>query len=297
MQKARDIRRRIRSVQNTRQITHTMEMVAASKMRRAQERVQAARPYAAKLGEVVAELLAPELAERFPLLRQPERTRRAALILLTSNRGLAGGFNVNLIRKARSRADELRRAGAEVELHVVGRKGVTFFKFRGEAMSSARLDISDRPSMEDAHSLVDGLVPRFESGDLDAIEIVYAQFRSALSTPPVEMRILPVGAGAGAGAVAGAVERGRRAADYIFEPSSEEILTSILPLYVRNAVYRALVETAAAEQGARRVAMKNATDNADELVKALTRQYNAARQAQITQELTEITGGAEAQRG
>jgi F-type H+-transporting ATPase subunit gamma len=287
MQKARDIRRRIRSVQNTRQITHTMEMVAASKMRRAQERVQAARPYAAKLGEVVAELLAPELAERFPLLRQPERTRRAALILLTSNRGLAGGFNVNLIRKARSRADELRREGAEVELHVVGRKGVTFFKFRGEAVSSARQDISDRPSMEDAHSLVGALIPRFESGDLDAIEIVYAQFRSALSTPPVDLRILPVGAG----------ERGQRAAHYIFEPSSEEILMSVLPLYVRNAVYRALVETAAAEQGARRVAMKNATDNADELIKALTRQYNTARQAQITQELTEITGGAEAQRG
>jgi F-type H+-transporting ATPase subunit gamma len=287
MQKARDIRRRIRSVQSTRQITHTMEMVAASKMRRAQERVQAARPYAAKLGEVVAELFAPELVERCPLVRQPERTRRAALILLTSNRGLAGGFNVNLIRKARSRVDELRQGGAEVELHVVGRKGATFFRFRGEAMSSARQDISDRPSMEDAHSLVDELIPRFESGELDAIEIVYAQFRSALSAPPVAMRILPVTA----------AERRQRAPHYIFEPSSGEILVSVLPLYVRNAVYRALVETAAAEQGARRVAMKNATDNADELVKTLTRKYNTARQAQITQELTEITGGAEAQRG
>ena len=288
MQKARDIKRRIGSVEGTRQITHTMEMVAASKLRRARERVHAARPYAAKLGEVISGLHTPELAEKYPILRQPQEIERSALILLTSNRGLAGGFNVNLIRKAMSTLDELRDQGIDVEFHVVGRKGIGFFRFRKEPMASERLDITDRPSLEDAHSLVDSLIPRFESGELDAIDIVYAQFRSAMSTPPVRVRVLPVGQAAGGDA---------RAMNYLFTPSAEDILTFLLPLYVRNAAYRALVETAASEQGARRTAMKNATDNADELVKTLTREYNRARQTQITQELTEITGGAEALKG
>jgi F-type H+-transporting ATPase subunit gamma len=287
--KARDIKRRIRSVQGTRQITHTMEMVAASKLRRARERVHAARPYAAQLGEVISGLFTPELAEKYPILRQPTEIKRSALILITSKRGLAGGFNVNLIRKARATLAELRGEGIEVEFHAVGRKGISFFKFRKEALASARVDITDRPTMEDARSLIDSLIPRFESGDLDAIEIVHAQFKSALSTPPVRMRVLPVRHGADG--------ESRRGMNYLFTPSAEEILTFVLPLYVRNAVFRALVETAAAEQGARRTAMKNATDNADELVKTLTRAYNKARQSQITRELTEITGGAEALRG
>jgi len=289
MLKARDIRRRIRSVQNTRQITRTMEMVAASKLRRAQARVQGARPYAAKLSEVVAGLFTPDLAERHPILRQPESIRKSALVLLTSNRGLAGGFNVNLIRRARDTLDELREAGVEVEFHVSGKKGIRFFRFKREPLATERQDISDRPTMEDARSIIDPLLVRFESGELDAVEVVYAQFRSAISTPPARLRILPVQPTPGPAAA-----RGR---DYIFEPSSEEILTYVLPLYVRNAVYRALVETAAAEQGARRTAMKNATDNADEMIGTLTLHYNKARQAQITRELTEITGGAEALRG
>jgi F-type H+-transporting ATPase subunit gamma len=288
MQKARDIRRRINSIQSTRQITHTMEMVAASKMRRAQERVQAARPYAAKLSEVISGLLTPELAEMYPILRQPEEIRRSVLILLTSNRGLAGGFNVNLIRKARGTLGELRGEGVDVEFHVIGRKGINFFRFRREPMAVERIDITDRPSTEDARSIVDELIPRFESGDIDSIEIVYAQFKSALSTPPTRLQILPVRAPA---------RGGSRLSNYIFKPSPEEILTFVLPLYVRNSVYRALVETAAAEQGARMTAMKNATDNADELIKTLTRQYNNARQAQITQELTEMSGGVEALKG
>jgi F-type H+-transporting ATPase subunit gamma len=287
MQKARDIRRRIRSVQSTRQITHTMEMVAASKMRRAQDRVRAARPYAAKLSEVISSLFAPELAERYPILRQPEQVRKAALILLTSNRGLAGGFNVNLIRKARARLEEFREAGVDVDFYVVGRKGINFFRYRRQAMASERTDISDRPTLDDANSLVNPLITRFEAAELDAVDIVYSQFQSALSTPAVCARILPVTAG----------ENTKRSHNYIFTPSAEGILTFVLPLYVRNSVYRALVENTASEQGARMTAMKNATDNADDLVKTLTLEYNKARQSQITQELTEITGGAEALRG
>jgi F-type H+-transporting ATPase subunit gamma len=287
MQKARDIRRRIGSIQSTRQITHTMEMVAASKLRRAQDRVRAARPYAAKMAEVISGLFAPELAEKYPILRQPEELRRSALILMTSNRGLAGGFNVNLIRLARSRLAEMREQGVDVEFHVVGRKAINYFKFRRESMASQRVDITDRPTMEDARSLIDSLIPRFESGELDAVEIVFSQFKSALSTPPVCVQVLPVTAG----------KRTAQSSNYVFKPSAEEILTFVLPLYVRNTVYRGLVENAASEQGARMTAMKNATDNADDLVKTLTLKYNKARQSQITQELTEITGGVEAQKG
>ena len=287
MQKARDIRRRIKSVQSTRKITHTMEMVAASKMRRAQDRVNAARPYAAKLSEVISGLFTPELAEKYPILRQPKQIDRSALILLTSNRGLAGGFNVNLIRKARSKLDELQEAGVDVEFQVIGRKGIAFFKYRRVAMVSERTDITDRPTSEDARSIVDPLIERFVAGELDAVDIVYSHFQSALSTPPQCSRILPITAAEGQ----------TRPANYIFRPAAEEILTVVLPLYVRNSVYRALVENAASEQGARMTAMKNATDNADDLVKTLTLEYNKARQSQITQELTEISGGVEALKG
>ena len=285
-QKARDIKRRIDSVESTRQITHTMEMVAASKMRRAEERVRTARPYSEKLGEVITGLLTPELAERYPILRQPERIGRAALILVTSNRGLCGAFNANLIRLARGTMGEMEGRGVSVELHVIGKKGIGFFRFRGRPMASTRQDIGDRPTMDDARSVVDPLIPRFESGELDAIDVVYARFKSALTTPPTQMRVLPIQPAESGGA-------GWRL-DYIFEPSAERILTVVLPLYVRHAIYRALVETAAGEQGARRTAMKNATDNADELTQTLTRDYNRARQSQITQEIAEIVGGAAA---
>lgn len=292
MQKARVIRRRIRAVSKTRQITRTMEMVAASKLRRAAQRVAAARPYATKLAEAISELFTPELAARFQILRQADRVGRAAVVLLTSNRGLAGGFNTNLIREARTAREAWRNEGAETELHVVGKKGISAFRFRREPMALERSDLSDRPTMEDARSLADPLMARFESGEIDAVEIVFAHFKSPLSTPPVRLRVLPVRparepGGRGAGP----------AADYILEPSAEEILSRVVPLYVRNAFYRALVENAASEHGSRRTAMKNATDNADEMIENLSRTLNRARQAEITLQLAEIVGGAEALRG
>ncbi len=286
MARAREIRRRIRSVENTRQITRTMEMVATSKLKRATDRVYAARPYAQRLAEVIGRLADPELRERYPLLRRPEKVERAAVVLLTANRGLAGAFNVNLIREASNLVARLRADGAEVDLHVVGKKGISFFRYQGETLATERVDIEDRPTVEDAASLVDPLIGAFERGELDAVYVVYAQFRSALSTPPAAMRVLPVEPPANVDA-----ERG---VGYILSPSADEILTRLLPLYVRNSVYRALVETAAAEQGARRTAMKNATDNAGEMLDTLRRSYNRARQAQITQEISEIVGGAAA---
>ena len=287
MAKGKELKGRIRSVQNTRKITRTMEMVSTSKLKRAQERVAAARPYADQLAGVIARLLNPELAERYPLLRQPETVRRAAVLLITSNRGLAGAFNANLIREARNLLASLRAEGAEAELHAAGKKGVSFFRFQGEPMQTAITDVSDRPSGADAVRVAGDMVERFTAGELDAVYVIYAKFNSALSTPPATLQLLPVKPPETAGAAA-------REVDYILEPGADEILGRILPLYVRNSIYRALVETAAAEHGARRTAMKNATDNAGDMLESLTRTYNRIRQAAITQEIAEIVGGAAA---
>ena len=297
MAKPRELRRRIKSVQSTRKITKTMELVATSKLKRAQDRVVAARPYAAALAEVIGDLYAPELAERFPLLRQPAAGKgargRVALVVITANRGLCGAFNANLIREARRRIEQLEGEGAGVDLHLIGKKGITYFKFAKRPAASQRTDIGDKPKAEHAAEIVGPLMTQFASGALDAVEIVFAQFKSAVSTPPTTLRILPI-------APPGAAEGGKgrsRAANYILKPSAEAILEQLLPLYVRNQVYRALVETAAAFLGAQRTAMKNATDNAGDIIELLQRTYNRARQAQITQELAEIVGGAEALKG
>jgi F-type H+-transporting ATPase subunit gamma len=287
MAKGRELKGRIKSVENTRKITRTMEMVATSKMKRAQDRVVAARPFANSLAEVIANLYTPELAERFPLLRQPATINKAAVIVLTSNRGLAGAFNANLLKEARALLGRLKEQNIGPELHVIGKKGLGYFRYVGRAVASSRVDISDRPTAENASEIVDDLIARFASGDIDAVHIVYAKFQSALSTPPATQTILPVTP----------PERKGAQPDYILLPSAEVILTQLLPSYVRNSVYRALVETAAGEQGARRTAMKNATDNAGEMLNVLRRTFNRARQAQITQEIAEIVGGAAALQG
>ncbi len=308
MAKPRELRRRIKSVQSTRKITKTMELVATSKLKRAQDRVVAARPYAAALAEVIGDLYAPELAERFPLLRQPGgggRGGRVALVVITANRGLCGAFNANLIREARRRIEQLEGEGAGVDLHLIGKKGISYFKFAKRPAASQRIDIGDKPKAEHAAEIVGPLMAQFESGALDAVEVVFAQFKSAVSTPPTTLRILPItppratdpGRKPGDPGLASGVSSARPSANYILKPSAEAILEQLLPLYVRNQLYRALVETAAAFLGAQRTAMKNATDNAGEIIELLQRTYNRARQAQITQELAEIVGGAEALKG
>ena len=291
MAKARELRRRIKSVQSTRQITKTMEMVSTSKLKRAQDRVVGARPYAQALSEVIGSLYSPDLAERFPLLRQPGPTgaQRVVLFLITSNRGLCGAFNANLIREAKRRTEQLEAAGAKVELHLVGKKGVNFFRFSRRAIASQRIDIGDRPTAAHAAELVDPVLVRFAAGEIDAVEVVFAKFNSAVSTPPTTLQVLPV--------TPPAVTQSGGQADFILKPSAEAILERLLPLYVHNQLFRALVETAAAEHGARRTAMKNATDSAGDMLEVLNRTMNRARQAQITQEIAEIVGGAEALSG
>jgi F-type H+-transporting ATPase subunit gamma len=289
MAKGRELKGRIKSVENTRKITRTMEMVATSKMKRATDRVAAARPYAIALGEMLRHVYAPELAEDFPLLRRPAAQRKVALLVLTANRGLCGAFNSNLIKEARLRIADLEAKGAAVELHIVGKKGIGFFRYTGRPMASQNTDITDRPTAQDAAMLVDGLMARFAAGELDAVYVTATKFRSALSTPPATEMVLPVSPPVPA---AGSTAPATR--DFILSPSPKDILEALLPAYVRNAVYRALVETEAGFQSAQRTAMKNATDNATEMLQTLKRTYNTARQAQITQEIAEIVGGAAA---
>jgi F-type H+-transporting ATPase subunit gamma len=290
----RSLLRRIRSVQNTRKITKTMELVSASKLRRAVERVSAVRPYAEALREVLTDLLAPDLVERFPLLRTPVPPSkggpsRAVVLLVTSNRGLCGAFNSNLIKEARRRIAALEAEGYTVDLHAVGKKGAAFFRFAGRKPALERVDIGDKPTAAHAKQLAEPLIKAFTEGTLGRVEAVHTRYNSPLSTPPVTTQVLPI--------VPPAAEEGRRQRDYILAPSAGEILERLLPLYVANAVYRGLVEAAAGEHGARRTAMKSATDNAQELLGALKRSYNRQRQAGITQELSEIVGGAAALEG
>lgn len=306
MAKDQELRRRIKSVENTRQITKTMEMVATSKLKRAQDRVNATRPYATALADLLGELLDPVLVERYPLLRQPPASpKRLALILITSNRGLCGAFNGNLIRLARDRIDELEEEGTQVELHGIGRKGINFYRYIGRSLASARQDIGDRPQVEHAEEVMRPLIDRFEQAELDGVQVVFAKFNNPLSTPPTVMDILPILPSTDHAAERSESDqwkRGRKAGEatvrrsvrnYLLRPSAEDIAEALLPLYVRNQMYRALVETAASEHGARRTAMKSASDNAGDMIDSLRRTYHRARQAQITQEIAEIVGGAE----
>ena len=289
----RALLRRIRSVQNTRKITKTMELVSASKLRRAAERVAAARPYAAALGEVLGDLRTTELTERFPLLRTPASPAkggpsRAALLLVTSNRGLAGAFNSNLIKEGRRRMLALEAEGYAVDIYAIGKKGASFIRFMKRKMALERVDIGDKPTAAHAAELAQPLIDAFIAGTLGRVEFIHTTYNSALSTPPTTTQVLPIVA---------PTREDKRQRDYLLAPSAEAILEELLPLYVRNAIYRGLVETAAGEHGARRTAMKSATDNAQELLGTLKRSYNRQRQAGITQELSEIVGGAAALEG
>ncbi len=284
MANARDVKRRIKSVDNTRQITRTMELVATSKMKRATDRVYAVKPYSEALREIVGSLYTPDFAEQFPLLRRPVQVKKAAVLLMTANRGLAGGFNANLIKEARLAVDGLRARGIETELHIAGKKGLAYFRFRGEKVTQSWTDIGDAPTMDDAERLVSSLRSRFESGEIDAVHLVASEFKSAMTTPPHTKQLLPI-----------EPAESRQSADsFLLSPNPGLILSRMLPAYVRNAVFTALVVNAAAEQAQRRTAMKSATDNAGDVLEHLTRTYNRARQAQITQEIAEIVGGAAA---
>ncbi|CAN5125702.1 F0F1 ATP synthase subunit gamma [soil metagenome] len=295
MAKAREIKRRIRSIENTRQITKTMEMVATSKLKRAQDRVIAARPFDEFMRQVIAQVRegAREEAEGYALLREEAASGRAGIIIVTSNRGLAGAFNANLVRETRRLIDRLRQEGKEVQLHVIGKKGAAMLRYQGYAPDQVMTDLSDRPTFQEAEAVADPMIDAFAERRLDEVHLVYSLFKTSVEQRPVAAQILPLPVEEGGGKGSETAEREYRPI-YEFLPSPATILTRLLPLFLRFGVYRAIIESAASEHGARRTAMKNATDNAQDIIRDLTRFYNRARQAQITQEIAELVGGAEA---
>lgn len=282
----RDIRRRIRSVESTQKITRAMKLVAAAKLRRAQERILAARPYAGKMAELLASLVsASGEAGGHPLLEQRQGPRRH-VVIVTADKGLAGAFNSNVLRNA---LDLLRQSNtASVTLVVVGRKARDFFRRRPYTVKRAMLGFWDRLAYSHAVELADGLMQLYLDGEVDEVVLIYNEFRSVAVQRPVRQTLLPIPRAGDDGGPGGA------GVDYIYEPAPEAILGSLLPRHVRMQVYRALMESLAGEYGARMTAMEAATKNAKEMIGLLTIQYNKARQEKITKELLDIVGGAEA---
>jgi F-type H+-transporting ATPase subunit gamma len=284
----RVVRRRIRSVQSTMKITRAMELISASRLARAQQRVAQARPYTDEITAALESIVSTEATVSHPLLEQRAETRAAAVLVVTSDRGLAGPYNANVLRTAEELLARLREDGVEPKLYVTGRKGLAFYRFRQRPLEESWTGFSDTPSYEDARTVVGVLVEAFLSHQVDQIHAVFTDFVSAATQRAVARRFVPL--------VIEEVEEGppEPIPQYLYEPSPERLLDALLPRYVEARVFTAMLESAASEHAARRRAMKAATDNAEELIEGLTREYNQARQAQITQEIMEIVGGAEA---
>jgi F-type H+-transporting ATPase subunit gamma len=281
----KELRKRIRSVASTQKITRTMELVATSKMKRAQDRVNGAVPYIAKIRELVGAVSAAATQVNEPLLAVRSPVKRVQIFLITANRGLCGGYNANNIRLVKHHLAELKAAGVETLLDVVGKKGFGTLKYQGYPMQRVHTDLTDKPTYEDAQKYVAPLVEDFLGGKVDRVDVVYTHWKSLATQKPMVLQLLPVERPApGSGANA----------EYIFSPSPEALLSQILPLYLAQTMYTCLVEANACEQVARRTAMKSATDNAVEMNRGLTRKLNRARQAAITQEIAEVVGGADA---
>ena len=281
MASARDIRRRIKSVKNIQQITKAMKMVAAARLRRAQERAIASRPYTDKIREVLASV-APNAKEASHPLLEVREVRQTGYLVLSADKGLAGAYSSNLIKEVLPHV----RGNNSARLITVGRKARDYFKRRGYIIDHEFFGFSEKPSYQDAVDLAKLLAEKFASGEYDEIYLTYTHFYSPINQNPTTVKLLPV-AGIGDGEETPQTE-------YIFEPSAGEVLGLLLPRYLETVIYGALLQSAASELGARMTAMGSATDNAQELISKLTLNYNKVRQASITSEISEIVGGAEA---
>jgi F-type H+-transporting ATPase subunit gamma len=279
------IRRRIRSVQSTMKITRAMELIAASRIVRAQQRVGAGQPYAAKMREVVANLSQASGTGSHPLLAA-RPLASSGILVVVGDRGLAGAYNTNVIRLAEARLQEHAVAGAACRLYVVGKRALTYFRYRGHRIERSFLGITDSPDYGHARAVGQALIADYESGAIDAVEAVSTRYLSGLTQTAAVQQLLPLPT------PDRAEERG--AVAYTYEPGAPILLARLLPRYLDGAVFGILLEASASEHAARRRAMKAATENAEELTRVLTRQANRARQAEITTEISEIVGGSEA---
>ncbi|MGH2629394.1 MAG: F0F1 ATP synthase subunit gamma [Actinomycetota bacterium] len=285
----RVVRRRIRSVQSTKKITRAMELIASSRIVKAQQRVEASRPYAVQLTEAMEDLARNAVSFSHPLLEEREDPRTAGILVCTSDRGLAGAYAANVIKEAEGVLASVRDRGLEPVVYVSGKKGVGYFRFRGVPIRADWQGHTEVPPYEVAEQIGRRLIDDFASGEIDALFCAYTDFRSAFTLRATAKRFLPIAPEEVSGSGSETVPP-----EYLFEPEPERILDHLLPQYLITKVYAALLESAASENAARRRAMKAATDNADELMKILTRQANRARQDEITTEIMEIVGGAEA---
>jgi F-type H+-transporting ATPase subunit gamma len=310
----RALRRRIRSTQSTKKIFSAQELIAGARIVRAQARVEASKPYAREITRVLS-ALASSASLDHPLLTERENPRRAAVLVITSDRGFAGSYNVNVLRRTEELLSLLRQEGKEPVVYVVGRKGETYYRFRNREMADTFTGFSEQPTYPDAQRVGQALIDVFTAGEdddetggggadgilgVDELHIVYTEFRSLLAQVPVAKRMAPLVVEEVDEFRDEAAEREQtgRTSDvptsYEFEPSAEALLDALLPKYVTTRIYAAMLEAAASESASRRRAMKSASDNAEELAKNLSRQANQARQAEITQEISEIVGGADA---
>jgi F-type H+-transporting ATPase subunit gamma len=293
MATVQDLKRRIRSIRNTRKITKAMELVASARLRRAQARIEAMRPYADRMMELMVGTARASTSLRGLALLQRREVQTAAIVPLTGDRGLAGAFNAQVLRRAFALERQLRSEGVEVRWLVAGKKGRSSLRFRRYELEQAWTGFSDRPSYGDAQAIANRLADLYANAEVDRVLIVYNHFVSPLVQQVVEQDVLPV--------PEQLLERGEEEAreaallgDFIYEPEPEQILERLLPVYVETELYRALLESAASEQGARMTAMRNASSNAADLIDSLTLDMNRARQAEITQEILEVVAGADA---
>jgi F-type H+-transporting ATPase subunit gamma len=282
----RDTRRRIRSVEAIKKITRAMELIATSRIPKAQGRVNASKPYTAKLIEVIENVGVAGAGAKHRLLEQRE-IKTVGLLVVGSDRGLAGSYSSNVIRLAEGRIRELDREGKDVVLYAVGKKAQAYFRYRGFRIEGSYLGVTDTPGYGDARAVASSAVTAFATGRIDSVEVFFTRYQSAMTQTPTRVDLLPITPPERA-------DREGPTATYEFEPSPEEILDRLLPRYVEATVFNVLLEASASEHSARRRAMKAATDNAEELIRVLSVQANRARQAEITTAITEIVGGAEA---
>ena len=283
----RQLRRRIRSVKSTQKITRAMEMIAASRIVRAQRRVSEARPYAEMIHEVIRGLAADNEVSDHPLLQGHDSIDTVGIVLITSDRGLAGAYNANVIKQAERVIRSEEGEGRDVKLYLVGRKGEGYFKYRGRRAEQLWTGVSDQPQFVDAQQVASSVMNAYVADQLDRVWLVYTDFQSTLVQEPNAMQLLPV--------EANELEGGESIPpEFMFEPSPTEILERLIPSYVEAKVFAGMLESAASEHASRQRAMKSATDNADDVIENLSRVMNQARQDQITTEISEIVGGAEA---
>jgi F-type H+-transporting ATPase subunit gamma len=286
----RALRRRIKSVQSTKKITRAMELISASRIAKAQQRVAAARPYADAITAVIRNLSAAGAGAGQPLLTARERVANVGVVVLTADRGLAGGYNSSVLKLADQSIRAAESAGQGVKVYVGGRKGVAYYRYRDRAIASSYVGFSDAPTYDNAKAMAAEVVAAYEAGEVDRVELVYTEFISAGVQVPVMKRFVPLEA---EGLTDQPASSGPTA-DYEFEPNPNAILERLLPRYVESRLFAALLDAAASEHAARQRAMKSATDNAGELIKRLDREMNRARQDAITTEIIEIASGAEA---